>query len=429
MSISNSIRLTLNIKDENLNFSDNCVSEVMIDGVLSLVYEANLSPSTPNYCPKCGCMNSDFDIIKNGSKYVMIKLPRVSNRKTILKIKKQRYFCKHCSQTFIADTSCVERNHSISYNVYHSALLDLKTKQSVKDISKRLDISHGTLNSWLHELSDNFIVNLNTLPENLCFDEFKSVGSKMSFICMDAATGEVLDILQDRTLSFLKSYFFRFPKEARDKVKTVCIDMYEPYISLIHACFPNANIITDRFHIIQLVNRSFNSTRINIMNDNKKHYAPLKRYWKLLLKNHHDLDNQKYLHFTGFKYKMTQSQVVDELLRVSPELSESYWLCQNIRRAIRKRDPLLLNEILAHEYKDISKLMQKSLKTIEKHRVYIQNALINTYSNGILEGTNNLIKVIKRIAFGYTDFHNFRARILLITNTMVKFETKKPLPH
>lgn len=163
------------------------------------------------------------------------------------------------------------------------------------------------------------------------------------------------------------------------------------------------------------------------MNENKKHHARLKRYWKLLIKNHHDLDNQRYLDFTGFKYKMTQSQVVDELLRICPELSESYWLCQNIRRAVRKREALLLDGILAREYKDISKIMQTSLRPIKKHRLHIQIALINTYSNGILEGANNLIKVIKQIAFGYTDFHNFRARILLITNTMLKFETKKAI--
>ncbi|MDE6196104.1 MAG: transposase, partial [Erysipelotrichaceae bacterium] len=31
-----------------------------------------------------------------------------------------------------------------------------------------------------------------------------------------------------------------------------------------------------------------------------------------------------------------------------------------------------------------------------------------------------LIKVIKRIAFGYRSFSNFKTRILLISNTMVK---------
>ena len=38
------------------------------------------------------------------------------------------------------------------------------------------------------------------------------------------------------------------------------------------------------------------------------------------------------------------------------------------------------------------------------------------YNNGIIEGTNNLIKCIKRIAFGFKSFYHFKTRILLITS-------------
>ena len=34
-------------------------------------------------------------------------------------------------------------------------------------------------------------------------------------------------------------------------------------------------------------------------------------------------------------------------------------------------------------------------------------------SNGPTEATNNLIKVVKRIAFGFTSFRNYRIRTLL----------------
>jgi len=39
------------------------------------------------------------------------------------------------------------------------------------------------------------------------------------------------------------------------------------------------------------------------------------------------------------------------------------------------------------------------------------------FSNGYAEGVNNTVKVIKRIACGYRNFHNFRARILATVNT------------
>lgn len=41
-------------------------------------------------------------------------------------------------------------------------------------------------------------------------------------------------------------------------------------------------------------------------------------------------------------------------------------------------------------------------------------SLLVPYSNGIMEGYNNKIKVLKRLAFGFRNFQNFKARILLL---------------
>lgn len=79
MSISNSIRLALNIKDPNITFDNDCVQELQIKGVLSLVYSAKLLPPSLNTCPHCGVVNQNFLIIKNGSKVSTIKMPPVSN--------------------------------------------------------------------------------------------------------------------------------------------------------------------------------------------------------------------------------------------------------------------------------------------------------------------------------------------------------------
>lgn len=44
----------------------------------------------------------------------------------------------------------------------------------------------------------------------------------------------------------------------------------------------------------------------------------------------------------------------------------------------------------------------------------IRNSLLVPYSNGVMEGYNNKIKVLNRIAFGFRNFHNFKARIFLM---------------
>ena len=65
-------------------------------------------------------------------------------------------------------------------------------------------------------------------------------------------------------------YFSHYLEEARLRVKFVVMDMYKPYVGLIRKWFPNALIIIDLFHIVQLISRSLNKTRINAMKENKE---------------------------------------------------------------------------------------------------------------------------------------------------------------
>ena len=45
----------------------------------------------------------------------------------------------------------------------------------------------------------------------------------------------------------------------------------------------------------------------------------------------------------------------------------------------------------------------------------LTNAFLLPYSNGYTEGTNNKIKVLKRISYGLRHFGRFRVRILLLS--------------
>ncbi|MEG0079800.1 transposase, partial [Enterococcus sp.] len=67
---------------------------------------------------------------------------------------------------------------------------------------------------------------------------------------------------------------------------------------------------------------------------------------------------------------------------------------------------------VANVSKHLQTLLKAHLVKNQKYKNYIINALHYSYSNGVMEGTNNLIKVIKRIAFGYRSFLRFKIRIL-----------------
>ncbi|SHH11657.1 transposase, partial [Tepidibacter thalassicus] len=74
--------------------------------------------------------------------------------------------------------------------------------------------------------------------------------------------------------------------------------------------------------------------------------------------------------------------------------------------------------ILNNNHSDISDYMKTSIKSIKKYKDYIKNTFECDYTNGLIEGINNKIKVIKRIAFGYKSFFHFKNRILISQNLL-----------
>lgn len=68
------------------------------------------------------------------------------------------------------------------------------------------------------------------------------------------------------------------------------------------------------------------------------------------------------------------------------------------------------------DYFNISEEMLCAIKTYRRYEEYIINSLIYPYSNGVVEGINTKIKLLKRIAYGYRNFKNFRLKILLSFN-------------
>ena len=57
----------------------------------------------------------------------------------------------------------------------------------------------------------------------------------------------------------------RYMNRERAAVKSVVVDLNAQYIKFIKELFPNARIIIDRFHIVQLVGRALGNARISLM--------------------------------------------------------------------------------------------------------------------------------------------------------------------
>lgn len=111
---------------------------------------------------------------------------------------------------------------------------------------------------------------------------------------------------------------------------------------------------------------------------------------------------------------------VERMLLMSRELREAYLLKETFYAFMRSADSMQakarLREFRLHAFVAALPEFESFLKMLQNWEPYILNAFDCHYSNGFTEGVNNKIKVLKRIAFGYRSFRNFRIRILCTTN-------------
>ena len=410
----------LNIEDENIYFYEDCLEIIEIKGIKTKVFHGYLT-YIPECCPNCKCINHDHnDIIKwNFKRKCKIKITKACNYNTILLLDKQRFFCKHCNKTFTASTNIVDFHKQISNDTRTSVILDLMTKDSEKNIAKRNNISTNSVNRILDDISDDkYVKNNGSLPTSFGIDEFsatKDTISKLAFIIVNQESRNVFDINNSRLSKDIYEYFSRYQRTDRMKVKFITMDLYKPYYVLMHKLFPKAALIPDRFHIVLQIRNALDKTRISLCKKSNPNYNKLKKYWKLILKNEDDLDKDNKKYSKNFNKEMSQYDIVQYLINTDDTLYYTYNLYQGIIKSINNRDKnKFLNIIHNVDKKKLNKYSKTAIKTFLNFENYIVNAFDYELSNGLVEGTNYIIKQLKHNACGYRKFSHLKARVMLV---------------
>ena len=412
--------MLIDIQDSNVIFEHDFFQMGTFKGMNCKFIKGKLS-YRPTHCDACGIKNQNYMIYKNGTQTSRITLPFLGMYPAYLLLKKQRFMCKACRHSFTAQTSVVKKNCYISRNVNSLIVIKATEARSIKSIARDCSVSSPTVQRVINEAAKGVKPYYQALPEHLSFDEFKYAKGEMAFEYINAMTGDILDILDRRNQFTIKNHFIaNYSLADRKDVKSVTIDMNAGYATVIKELFPNAEIIIDRFHLVQLISRSMNKCRIQVMNqlsksngEDLKKYRRLKRFWKLLLKNATNISNTEYKYYPLFGQR-TEAGIIVEMLTYSPVLKANYEIYQSLLKAMSTKDFDTLKFHLEEPVGSlISGYMRTSLKTLRKHLPYIQNSFIFPYNNGRIEGINNKIKVLNRVAYGYRNFQNYKKRILI----------------
>jgi transposase len=169
--------------------------------------------------------------------------------------------------------------------------------------------------------------------------------------------------------------------------------MWGGFPKVIEQVFPNAKIVIDRFHVMKAVNKDLNKLRraVGITDRGSKY---------LLLSNGSNLNSDQI-------ERLAITLEKSECLRIAYEMKEEF-------REIYETDMTV--KIAQTKFKDwlnyATIFFKESCSTIVNHFERICNYFLNRTTSGVMEGINNRIKLIMRQGYGFSNFDNFRERVL-----------------
>ena len=229
---------------------------------------------------------------------------------------------------------------------------------------------------------------------------------------VDVGRGQLLDVVPGRKGENPKAWLEAQGREWLDAVCFATLDLSSPYRAVFDAVIPNATQVADPFHVVKLANDKLDECRRRVQNETLGHrghkHDPLYRCRRLLTKAHERIDDHGRDKLLG-------------LLRAGDprgEVATAWHAKEAVRELYAHRDPALalqwVDELSADMVDPDQPVEVRSLgRTLKRWRLHIAAWHTAQVSNGPTEAINNLIKRVKRAAFGFTNFRNYRVRSLL----------------
>lgn len=340
-------------------------------------------------CPHCGQYTEEMHSVRE----ILVRDLPAFGKPVYLKVPRRKFYCPHCQRYPTERLSFldVKRRHTRRYseNIYQRV-----KSSSIEQVSREEGLSVDEVRGIF-----NYVYNLKKTDwspvKRISIDEISARKGHKSFLTVicDIETGRLLEVLDTHKQDEMIEMLLQIPLEVRLAVEEVTVDMWGGFPKVIQEVFPNATITYDRFHVMKLVNDELNKLRKKVGVSGRK-----QKY--LLLKNHQDL-------------KPDEEIQLAEILKQSCCLSIAYELKEDFREIYEKNKTIKSGKRAFQKWLNTAQaLYGQATATIRKHLDGICNYFLHRSTSGTMEGINNKIKLIKRQGYGFTNFENFRIRLL-----------------
>lgn len=229
---------------------------------------------------------------------------------------------------------------------------------------------------------------------------------------VDVERGQLLDVVAGRSAKGASEWLLGQGPEFLAHVAYGTLDLSGPYRKVFNDVLPFATQVADPFHLVKLANEKLDECRRRVQNEVFGHRGhkndPLYRARRLLTKADERIDDKGREKLLGLlaagdpKSEVTTTWHAKEVVRSIYDLDNEIIALQFVERLGHD----LQDESYPPEVRSLGRTLLKW-----KHQIVAWHEA--HFTNAPTEAANNLIKRVKRSAFGFRSFRNYRVRALL----------------
>ena len=365
-------------------------------------------------CGRCGSNSNKL----HQNRWHIIKDLSWGEKTVFLEINRRQFKCEKCQKPFSEEMGFVKERRRYTKRLA-TKIIEEVLADDLSGVARKGVVTTEEIERMLKDAAANLLKLKPVGLKRLGIDEIALVKGQGKYcaVLVDIDRAKLLMILESRTKEELKKVLLGWGKEILEGIEEVSIDLWKGYKSLVTEIMPKAQVVADRFHVMVQINKELDLER-------KKEKRTIERKIKLAKNEQEKNEGKKILAgIVASKYALLknekelnqkQKDKLAEVRKVSPILKVMHQLKEKFRKMFEDNERWVDGLIEISEWLSTAqKYFVNSQSTIYRWLDEILAYFDNRTTSGVVEGINNKLKLIKRSAYGFTNFDNFRNRCLL----------------
>jgi len=365
-------------------------------------------------CPHCGFKTSRV----HDSRRLRVRDLPTRGRRTDLEWVRRRFVCAECSERHWEEHPeiIVGRRTHVTRRLARQLVADVQA-MSIREVCRRHDLPWHYVMTLTRDWADLVAADRRRRRCRVLLVDETSLrrGHRYVTVLINGDTGETLGIVRYRNADALTTWLLGQGHRWLRGVKVVVSDGSTSYRSAIRTHLGHATHVLDRFHVARWFAAGMIEVRRRIQRIGDKGTRPAFEP---------QIFRSRYLQLTRADH-LTDHQIIrlGQVLNGRPELEAAWRMLQHLYGIHVAATDDEANQALGafldvygdHPLPEFDKLCETLLTWGDEIFAFHDT---NRITNGRIEGSNNKLGVLKRIAYGFVNMSNFAARALLITPGM-----------